>query len=435
MKKNKKVWSILVVLLSLMLTLVGCSSNQSGGNEAGTENSGENAGTEKDEIVIGLTNPLTGPLAEMGQDNQEGLKLAFELKNREGGINGKKIRIVEADVPDATAAKTEAERLINKEKVDLIIGTYGSTISIAISEVTARNNIPYFEVVSLANTISNRGYDHVYRFNPNADSFAVVAKDAIKGVLAEKLGKDVKELNVVLIHEDTDNGTSWMDAFERIMEEEGLKDIIKLREAYSAQTNDMSSLILKLKNVNPDIVVAVSYLNDAIQFVRQSKELNVNYPVLLGGGSGWGQPGLVEAVGELTEGILDIEYPPLPPLANAEAMPGVETYMKEYEAAYGKKPDGVYGHTAFASANAVIEILESATSTSAEDIKTAAFNFEKDWWNSASGWGVQFEKDGEYKGQNNRTAPYLTQWIDGKLTVVGPDEIKVQDPIVPKPNW
>jgi len=427
MKKMGYKWGIMLVGLLLLITLVGCS------DESTKEEKEEKV--EKDEIVIGVTNPLSGALAEMGQDNQEGIKLAIELKNKEGGINGKQIRIVEADVPEATAAKTEAERLIDKEKVDLIIGTYGSSISLAISEVTARKNIPYFEVVSLSNSISNRGYKNVYRINPNADKFAVVAMDALQNVIPQKLGKDFKDLKVVLIHEDTDNGTSWMDAFEEIMEAEGLEDVIKMRESYSAQTNDMSSLILKVKNAEPDAVVAVSYLNDAIQFVRQSKELGVNYPVLMGGGSGWGQPGLQEAVGNLTEGILDIEYPPLPPLSNAEAMPGIETYITEYESVYNEEPESLYGHSSFASTNTILEILENAESVSAEDIEVAAYSVDKEWWTTASGWGAKFEQEGEFIGQNSRTAPYLTQWIDGKLTVVAPEEISVIEPVIPKPDW
>lgn len=429
MKKHLKKLTLYLGLLVLIGVLIGCSGNEEG------EGTTEGAAKSDNEIILGVTNPLSGALAEMGQDIQEGIKLAVELKNEEGGINGKQIRIVEADVPEPTAAKTEIERLIHKEKVDVVLGTYGSSNSIAVSEITAQNSIPYFEVVSLANTISNRQYDHVYRINPNADKFAEVAKEAIMNVIPEKLGKDLKDLNVVLIHEDTDNGTSWMDAFEEIMEQENLTDLIKLRESYSAQTNDMSSLILKVDNAKPDVLVASSYLNDAVQFVRQSKELGVNYPILMGGGAGWGQPGLIEALGELTEGILDIEYPPLPPLANSEAMPGIETYMEAYKAKHDKDPDGVYGHTAFAAANSVFEILENAEGISAEEIQVAAFDYDQDWWTSASGWGVKFEKEGEYMGQNINTAPYLTQWIDGELTIVSPEEISVIEPVIPKPEW
>lgn len=420
-------------LLCASVVLAGCSS--SGGNTQSGGASSSTTGGDSNEIVIGVTNPLTGPLAEMGQDIHNGIKLAVELKNEAGGINGKQIKLVEADVPDPTAAKTEAERLINKEGAEVIIGTYGSSISIAVSEVTARLGIPYFEIVSLANTITDRGYDNVYRFNPYADKFAEVAKDSIINVIAPKLGKNVNDLRIALIHEDTDNGQSWMDAFERIMENENLKDTILMRESYSAGTSDMSSLILKLKDAQPDIVVAVSYLNDAVLFVRQSKELGVDYPVLLGGGAGWGQPGLAEALGSMTDGIMDIEYPPLPPYSNAEAMPGIEEYMVKYEEKFGEKPDGVYSHVSYAAANDVFEIIEKAGSTDPEKMKEAVYSMNKDWWTTASGWGVKFADEGGFVGQNMNSAPFLTQWKDGQLYTVAPEEISAMEPMIPKPRW
>ncbi len=89
------------------------------------------AGAE--EIRIGILNPLSGPLAPLGQDSTLGAELAAELVNERGGVAGRKVTLVKADAPTATAAVTEANRLITQEGVRIIAGAYGSSIALAAS--------------------------------------------------------------------------------------------------------------------------------------------------------------------------------------------------------------------------------------------------------------------------------------------------------------
>lgn len=423
----KRLFSSLLILAVLILGVVGCSSDSSSDSGSKSEN--------KDKVVIGVTNPLSGSLAELGQAIHNGIKLAIKKKNEEGGLNGKQIEIVEADVPEASAAKSETEKLIKDKKADVIIGTYGSSIALAVSEVAARNKIPYFETVSTAEQLTQRGYDGVYRLSPSSSDFAKVAFNAINGPISEALKKKPSDLKVAIVHEDTDYGSGFAEYLDTFMDEAGIKDSLILTEPYSAGTNDMTSLILKLRDAKPDVVVAVSYLQDAILFTKQSKELGVNYPVLLGGGGGWGQPGFVEALGSVTEGVFDIEYPPLPPNSNLDALKGINEYIPLYEKEYGKAPNGVYSHTAYGMTLEILNILEKSASLSVEDVKKSAYEYETPWWNTAAGWGAKFIDEDGHTGQDAYAEPYLTQWRNGNLVIVSPEEASVEKPLIPKPNW
>lgn len=415
---------VAIVLITVML-VSGC-----GGTKTNSEN-----GTKIEPIKIGVTNPVTGSLADLGRDIESGIVAAATRINETGGINGRPIELVKADTPDPTAAAGEADRLINREKVKMIIGTYGSTIAAAVSEVAARNNIPYLEVVSTGSVITQRGYNNIFRFSPDSTSFAKVAGKAVTDLVPTALGKSKTDLKIAMAYEDGLYGSSLAEAFKQVLEKEGLKNNLLVAEPYPATTKDLSTLVLKFKQLQPDILVMLSYQNDATLFVRQSKELGFNVPVFLGGGGGYGQPGFIQALGKMADGILDIEYPSLPPLINKEALAGIDEYISYYKKVYNKEPGGVYAHVGYAGANVMFEALKKAGSTEPEAISKALYSLDIPWWNTTAGWGAKFVDEGKDKGKNTRAEPYLTQWKDGKLYVVYPEKAQAMKPILPKPQW
>ena len=122
----------------------------------------------EEEIVIGALYPRSGALALLGEESWRGAEIARMVRNQNGGINGKKIVFANADGSDVAAARSEAERLIEQQKVGLIIGSYSSSRSMAATEVAARKSMPYFELGAIANAITERGYPTVYRTNSTA---------------------------------------------------------------------------------------------------------------------------------------------------------------------------------------------------------------------------------------------------------------------------
>jgi len=97
------------------------------------------------EYRLGVLEPLTGPLAFEGKRHMEGLEIVRDLINERGGVMGKKLVFAVADATDPTAAASEANRLITREGVKIITGTFSSRLCGAASEVAARHDVIYWE--------------------------------------------------------------------------------------------------------------------------------------------------------------------------------------------------------------------------------------------------------------------------------------------------
>ena len=115
---SRRLLASLVVTLLVVTALAAVTHGQSG------------------EYKIGVLEPLTGPLAGEGKRHLEGYEIVRDMINARGGVMGKKLAFVVADVPDPTAAATEANRLITREGVKIITGTFSSRLCGAASEVT-----------------------------------------------------------------------------------------------------------------------------------------------------------------------------------------------------------------------------------------------------------------------------------------------------------
>ena len=131
---SKKIMLNFLTLFSiLMLVLSGCASTSSGDSSKG------------ETWKIGALYPLSGNLAVLGNEALMGAEIAAEMVNETGGFDGKKFEIIKTDVTDPQKATTEAKRLVNQKGVDLLIGTYGSSIMLANAGVANQNKIIYWE--------------------------------------------------------------------------------------------------------------------------------------------------------------------------------------------------------------------------------------------------------------------------------------------------
>src|SRR5690554_1143168 len=111
-------------------------------------------GVARADIKVGVLLPLTGPLASLGNDVNMGFELARDLINAQGGVNGEKVTFATADVPGSNEATSQANRLITRDGVKIILGSYASSISFAASQVAERNGVIYVEQGAVADDIT-----------------------------------------------------------------------------------------------------------------------------------------------------------------------------------------------------------------------------------------------------------------------------------------
>ncbi|NWQ43420.1 ABC transporter substrate-binding protein [Bacillus sp. EB106-08-02-XG196] len=410
-----------LILICFVLVMAACSSQSSGGN---------GGGASSDSVRIGVLFPLTGPLALLGNDSFDAVQVVADMVNEQGGVDGKKIKLVKADAPDATAAANEAKRLIVNEKVPAILGSYSSGISMAATQFSERNNVVYVEANAVSDEITSRGFKNLFRVTESASMQGKAATDFANEVLAPKLGIDSSKLKVVVMHEESSFGTSIAKSVEHYANEYGF-EILSI-DSYNSTTNDLSSTIHKYKKLNPDIVFATSYINDAILFVQQSKQLDFKPKAIVGTSAGYALSDFASKLGEDSNGIFVAEAPAQPneDILSDDAKNIQEDFQKRWMELKGTEPTGLTWRAVNAAWVLFHEALPHAKSLDSKGIKEALQNIDIPEGGLPNGVGVKFNGAAEeHGGQNNRAKAVIMQWQDGKFKLVWPDKYAITEPI------
>ena len=268
MNFSKKGLRLAGALLGTMLmgsVFAGCG----GGNEA-----------KSDEIKIGANFEMTGNVANYGNATLEGLKLAIKEANDAGGVNGKKISLVEVDnKSEASESVNAATKLISDDKVKLIVGPAVTANVIAESQVATDNKIPVLapDATSPAVTVENgQVKDFIFRscfIDPQqGDVMAKFAIDKLKAKTA-----------VVYIDNSSDYSKSLGQVFKEKFEAAGGK--IVMQEAFLQKDQDFKAALTKIKTANADVIFIPAYYEEVGKIVKQARELGITQPLL--GTDGW----------------------------------------------------------------------------------------------------------------------------------------------------
>jgi branched-chain amino acid transport system substrate-binding protein len=384
------------------------------------------AGAASDEdgpIEVAALYPTSGSLALLGEESWRGANIAAMELNEAGGIDGREVKLVQADVPDVNAATSEARRVLDNEGLDLAIGTYSSSLALAASEVYARGGGTYVELGAISTEFNSRDYENVWRTNPNASSHAQVQIDFISEFVAPELGLGLDEVDVLLVHEDSSYGSSVARSAEESAAEAGITNIEYA--PYNAESTDLSSTVLNIQQADPDVVIAVSYASDAILLARQMKENGVVVPAFVGTGGGHTLSGFGETLGDAANHIFNVDFTQF--AVNPEATPGLEEFVGLYEKEYGEHPASGHSLANYMGARVVFDILaETGGDTSSEAFAEAAAGYTADIGSTATGWGVEFDED----GQNTQADTFVMQWRDGTLETVWPESVATVEPVL-----
>lgn len=376
------------------------------------------AGGAAAEVKFGALYPFSGQLALLGEESARGAELAVDEINAAGGVQGEEVVLVRGDAVDNNQAIGEARRLISREGVKAILGTYSSSRSIAASQVAELSGIPYFELGAVADEVTGRGLKYLFRTNPTAEHMGQMIVEMIVEKVAPALGKDPSELRIGIIHEDSSYGTSVAGHQERFGKEAGLN--IVTVQGYPASTVDMSSLVLDLKSQKVDVVLQTSYQNDSVLFLQQASEAGFEPGAIIGGGGGYSMLPTAEAVGtDVIDGVLDVDFTQY--AVDTSYTPGLEEFVAAYEAKYGESPRSGHSLNNYVGAMAVLSAIDKGEGFEPDSIIEAVKAIDIPEGKTAAGYGVKFGEN----NQNERAKMMGMQWQDGKLVTVYPAEAAV----------
>src|SRR5881296_4747880 len=240
-------------------------------------------------IKIGVVYDYTGPFAGCGSElHALGAKIMIDYFIKKGGVEGYQIEALYADAqskPDV--AINEAVRLIEQEKVDMLLGFYSSAQCVPVAaRIEQLKKFMWITTCISSAVLENRNLKYVFRVQPSGRQFGLMSADFLAQNAKTKLGKEPKALRVAIIHEDGAYGVDVSKGNEEGAKKAGFA--IVLKEGYAATAPDLASLVTKLKRGRPDVVFHTGYNPDITLFLRQAREQGLRFSALIGHGAGYG---------------------------------------------------------------------------------------------------------------------------------------------------
>src|SRR5438445_8903662 len=212
------------------------------------------AEAQEKKIKIGVIYDLTGPLAGGGSELQyTGAKIMLD-QYAKTGVEGYKIEAVYADAqskPDI--AINEAVRLVEQEKVDMLLGFFSSAQCVPVAaRVEQLKKFMWITTCISSAVLDNKNFKYIFRPQASGDQFGLMTTDFIAQNSKDKFGKEPKDLRVAIIHEDGAYGVDVSKGNEAGAKKAGFNVVLK--EGYSASAPDLSALVTKRKRARPEVI-------------------------------------------------------------------------------------------------------------------------------------------------------------------------------------
>jgi len=374
------------------------------------------AGAQAKTVKVGVLHPVTGALAYSGQQCRMGALMAIEDINKAGGIKslgGAKIEVMLGDAQSSPQAGTAEIEKMNEAGVCAVVGAFASAICLATTQAAAKYNLPHVVDVGVADQIVERGLKNTFRFGPGYRKCAEVAVANLH-VLNTAAGKPAR--SVMIIHEESLFGTGTANLLSKELPGYGydVKEVIK----HANPTRDFNNIALRIKQVNPDIVIPANYYNEYALLVRTMQQQKISpkaiYSVLGGAASSYK---FVKEFPEAANGIIDCNH-----WFNPRDKRSLE--LKKRVEAQGQ----FFSYEVFMTYTAMsllADAIERAKSTDRAAIIDALT--KSTFSNHIMPYGAtQF-----VNGQNMGAQPLMTQVVKGDIKVIVPRDYREVEPIFP----
>jgi branched-chain amino acid transport system substrate-binding protein len=276
-----------------------------------------------DPIKIGFSLALTGPLAPNGKQALLGAKIWEEEVNAKGGLLGRKVELVNYDDQSNPANIPGIyTKLLDVDKVDLVVGDYGTNLTAPAMPVVIAHNMTFLGLFGLD---VNREF-HYPRFfmmlpTGGPDPSRSFSEPFFKIAAAQK----PKPKTLAIIAADAQFPHHAADGARTNAKAEGFT--IVYDKTYPPSTTDYTPIVQAIQATNPDIVFAASYPPDAVGMVRATNEVGLKTKLFGGGLVGLQYPSIKTQLGPLLNGIVDYDY--WEP-AKTLVFPGIDDFLKKY---------------------------------------------------------------------------------------------------------
>lgn len=329
-----RAFKFLSVLVVLTMLVAGCAPAAAPASSAPTE------------IKIGVLAPLSGPVPTFGLSTKEGALQAIEEWNAKGGVLGAKIvGLVEDSQCTPDPAVNAANKLIDQDGVKFIVGEVCSKASIPVSEIANQK-----KVVQISGTSTNPDVVRDASGKVKPYTFVACYNDDTQGKIIAKFAYETLGARTafVMLDQANDYVKGLAEYSTKYFTEMG--GSIVGTETYTAKDTDFSTILAKVAEAKPDVVILPDYYNVVNLVTKQAKEKGITAPFV--GGDGWDSPDLDASAAD--GGFFTNHYSP------SENRPAVQTFVSNYKAKYGGKQPDALAALAYDATNMLIQAIADA---------------------------------------------------------------------------
>jgi branched-chain amino acid transport system substrate-binding protein len=375
-------------------------------------------------IRIGASVAQTGVYGALGQNQLRGYQLCVKHTNERGGVLGRKLELVlYDDGSDPATAVRLYEKLITQDKVDLVLGPYGSPISEAVADVSEKYKMPMVAPMAATTSIYRKGRKFIFGLLPPAEVY-------FEGLLDLAAKKGLK--TVALINVDELYARAAAQGAIELAKHKGLQ--VVFAEAYPLGNTDFSAILTKVRAANPDVLGAATRFEDAVAIIRQMKASNVN-PRMYGLTVGVDTLKFHEALGRDAEFAYGVT-PWVPELVELRAgglipiarqYPGAREFVESYRKEFPGADLSYHSAAGYGGCQILVEAIRRTGSLDSGKLRDAILKMDH---NTVFGG---FRVDGD--GRQIAHTMVMFQWQDGKKIVVWPEELAPGKARFPTPPW
>ena len=359
---------------------------------------------QQETIKIGVIQPLSGPVAASGNYIRMGAEIARDWVNVRGGVLGKQVQLlIEDNKSDPKEAATAAEKLIVKDKVPVIVGAWGSSMTLAAMPKLEEYGVPMIVETSSAASITKRGNPWVFRLSPPSE---------MEALGLEKYLKDFGIKKADFLAVNTDWGRGSVGAFGDLLKKSGAT--VGTAEFMEQAATDMNAQITKIKADNADTLFLTTAVEQITLVLRQAQEQRLTRKIITTGGSS-APSQLIKQAGPAAEGTYHILFflPWFP-----EAMPDgklAKAFVDEWNKRghpFEGLTEGFRGHDGIAT---IAEAIRVAGKDEAAAVRDALWKVSLMGVNGP----IKFEKDGPAGKESGQSKPsiFVVQIRDGKVAL------------------
>lgn len=346
-------------------------------------------------IRIGTTQSLSGPLMEFGTNQLRGLQMWVGDVNARGELLGRRVELVHYDdgSDPATSAKLY-QKLIEQDKVDLLIGPYSSDITMAASQVAEANNFPMLTLGASADAIWEQGYRNIVGLDTPSTRYMDIAIETAVAQGAKTMA---------LVYGETDFTRDVVPGVHSKAQELGIQIVV------DESANDLDSIPAMAKRLaaaDADMIMAIAYLEGAVDLIKSLKQVGAEPKMLVFGVAAslaeFGQmlPDDAEGVTGVTQWLRGIR------------LPGAQDFAYRYRKLYGLNP-GAYAALGYSGGQVIEAAVRLAGTTEHAGVRDQLHSMT---FNSLLGI-YKVDAQGRQVGKSN----YLLQWQGKDRRVVKPD--------------